>query len=399
ERRHVGVLHRLDQRQRDAHHSCRLTADEHGRVADRLDQPHGVRVHLSGELRQTAGNGPQLLDLDPSAEASEADEIGKADSQVLLALHVPGLKLGLSEHPSAHGLLQVRFERRHEHRRQHRRELLGQSGEPAGHVLLAVARIEEGFGERRRHRGAEARHDLSQNARDLPNRVLTEATVQELLGHLKRLLLLLAEHPLIGLGLRKALEATNSLDQVGREPRPLCDLVQRVGAGEHALYRQQDEAVLQGGVAKLVQGEPVLGERLQQPQTRSPVITLQPIKESCRLEVHYALRRSPGAHLGVAGAPRAVTSSTRQGPVTAIVRTVLAEACAIGGVVPVTLVCGALNTNPVTRMRGLTDESRTWSFHASALAMVWLTATMLERQGSARILPPTWSTAVNRWLW
>jgi apolipoprotein N-acyltransferase len=62
---------------------------------------------------------------------------------------------------------------------------------------------------------------------------------------------------------------------------------------------------------------------------------------------------------------------------------------AIGGVVPVTFVCGALNTKPVARMSGLTEERRMRSFQASALAMVWFTATMLERHGSTRAGPPT----------
>ena len=53
-------------------------ADDHGRVADRLDQAHVAAQALGGELDQAVGDAPELVGRDLLAQAREADEVGEA---------------------------------------------------------------------------------------------------------------------------------------------------------------------------------------------------------------------------------------------------------------------------------------------------------------------------------
>ena len=133
---------------------------------------------------------PSSSTLDLAAEPGEADEIGKAHAELLGVGDLPGLALGPSEHAAADGLAQVPVENRHQHWSERRGQLLGERRESQRHVLLGVAALEERVGEDRRDRRGEPRHALAEDSRDLRDRLLAEAGVEEQFDRLRGLDLL-----------------------------------------------------------------------------------------------------------------------------------------------------------------------------------------------------------------
>ena len=68
----------VDEVERELEHRVGVGADEHGGVADRLDQAHVAAQALGGELDQAMGDAAELVGRDLLAQAREADEVGEA---------------------------------------------------------------------------------------------------------------------------------------------------------------------------------------------------------------------------------------------------------------------------------------------------------------------------------
>ena len=73
-----------DEAQRGGHQRLGLRADDHDRVADRLDEPHRRLDELEDQVLEASGDVAELVGRDLLAEPGEADEVGEGD------VHVPG---------------------------------------------------------------------------------------------------------------------------------------------------------------------------------------------------------------------------------------------------------------------------------------------------------------------
>ena len=79
----------------DAVQQCqRLRADEHDRVADRLDELNGVLRDLSSPVTQAAGQAGEVFRADRLTEASEPDEVSERHRHVTRAWQCTGCLLG-----------------------------------------------------------------------------------------------------------------------------------------------------------------------------------------------------------------------------------------------------------------------------------------------------------------